>query len=165
MLMSVPPAMEDVNKSAITLLAASTAAVTLATSWMGMGWTALVGMSVITYLRNWISKSWSTFSLCPDINECESNIESCLANATCTNTEGSFICSCDPGYTGDGVNCTSRSLLVTIIIYKKHCMHTFKVASYFALYLQILMSVRWKYIPAMPMLTAVIPLAASPALA
>jgi len=37
MLMSVPPVMEDVDKSAITLLAASTAAVTLATSWMGMG--------------------------------------------------------------------------------------------------------------------------------
>jgi len=44
-------------------------------------------------------------------------------------------------------------------------MHTFIVASYFALYLQILMSVKWKYIPAMPMLTALIPLAASPALA
>jgi len=34
--MSVPPAMEDVNRSAITPLAASTAAVILVTSWMGM---------------------------------------------------------------------------------------------------------------------------------
>ena len=43
-----------------------------------------------------------------DINECgDSN--NCDENAQCTNTEGSYTCSCNLGYTGDGVNCTSKS--------------------------------------------------------
>jgi hypothetical protein len=28
------------------------------------------------------------------------------ANATCTDTSGSFTCACNTGYEGDGVNCT-----------------------------------------------------------
>ena len=35
-------------------------------------------------------------------------MNNCHVNANCTNTEGSFTCSCNPGYTGDGVNCTSK---------------------------------------------------------
>ena len=39
-----------------------------------------------------------------DINEC--NIDSpCHANATCNNTEGSYICECNIGFTGDGFTC------------------------------------------------------------
>merc|ERR1712205_206486 len=30
----------------------------------------------------------------------------CDANAACTNTVGGFECTCDAGYTGDGVTCT-----------------------------------------------------------
>ena len=29
------------------------------------------------------------------------------ANATCTDTEGSYTCGCDDGYSGDGVTCTN----------------------------------------------------------
>ena len=43
-----------------------------------------------------------------DINECDNDDDNCSENANCTNTEGSFTCSCNPGYTGDGVNCTSK---------------------------------------------------------
>ena len=47
-----------------------------------------------------------------DINECESGaLNNCHENAQCTNTEGSFTCSCNLGYTGDGVNCTSKLAL------------------------------------------------------
>ena len=43
-----------------------------------------------------------------DINECESDdSNNCHKNAQCTNTVGSFTCSCNPGYTGDGVDCMS----------------------------------------------------------
>ena len=47
-----------------------------------------------------------------DINECGSNdLNNCHENAQCINTEGSFTCSCNPGYTGDGVACTSKLLM------------------------------------------------------
>ncbi|KAG5552336.1 hypothetical protein RHGRI_010424 [Rhododendron griersonianum] len=40
---------------------------------------------------------------CTDINECENTIlNNCHANATCTNTPGSFNCKCLDHYSGDG---------------------------------------------------------------
>ena len=47
-----------------------------------------------------------------DIDECERNEDNCHVNAQCTNTEGSFNCSCKPGYFGDGVACTSKIIIV-----------------------------------------------------
>ena len=41
-----------------------------------------------------------------DIDECAQDTHNCSRdNATCTNTEGLFNCSCDPGFSGDGHNC------------------------------------------------------------
>ncbi|GLT65855.1 hypothetical protein SLA2020_382590 [Shorea laevis] len=45
---------------------------------------------------------------CQDINECES-INACADNATCTNFPGSFSCSCNDGYQGDGKKLCSKS--------------------------------------------------------
>ena len=42
-----------------------------------------------------------------DINECSLNTDNCDANAACADTEGSFTCTCNPGYEGDGVTCQS----------------------------------------------------------
>ena len=39
-----------------------------------------------------------------DIDECSS--KPCHANATCNNEAGSYICACDPGYSGNGFNCS-----------------------------------------------------------
>lgn len=39
-----------------------------------------------------------------DVDECENNI--CDANAVCNNTEGSYVCRCNEGYTGNGRICT-----------------------------------------------------------
>ena len=42
-----------------------------------------------------------------DTNEC-SQSSRCHANATCTNTEGSYTCTCDTGYSGDGLTCNGK---------------------------------------------------------
>lgn len=39
----------------------------------------------------------------------------CVDNATCSNTVGSYICMCDPGFTGDGnTNCSSKHILIML---------------------------------------------------
>ena len=43
----------------------------------------------------------------PDIDECSSENE-CHVNATCTNTIGSYNCTCKKGYGGDGRNCSGK---------------------------------------------------------
>uniref|UniRef100_A0A0G4HB05 EGF-like domain-containing protein n=1 Tax=Chromera velia CCMP2878 TaxID=1169474 RepID=A0A0G4HB05_9ALVE len=40
-----------------------------------------------------------------DLEECSGATHNCDGNATCTNTNGSFTCSCDPGFVGNGVSC------------------------------------------------------------
>ena len=37
---------------------------------------------------------------CQDIDECAVNADNCDRNAACINTDGSFICVCDDGYSG-----------------------------------------------------------------
>lgn len=51
----------------------------------------------------WLSRS----SLCiSDIDECNEGIPKCDRSAVCINTDGSFNCTCQTGYTGDGEQCT-----------------------------------------------------------
>ena len=47
-----------------------------------------------------------------DINECGVGIDNCHPNATCTDTVGSFECSCNSGLTGNGVNCLGEFITV-----------------------------------------------------
>ena len=41
----------------------------------------------------------------PDVDECAAESDSCDANSGCTNTDGSYECTCNAGYTGDGFSC------------------------------------------------------------
>lgn len=50
-----------------------------------------------------------------DINECADGIDNCNANADCTNTDGSFDCACQTGYTGDGRNCEGRKFFLSFV--------------------------------------------------
>ena len=43
-----------------------------------------------------------------DIDECKENTDNCSTNAQCHNTPGSFNCTCNSGFKGDGVNCTGN---------------------------------------------------------
>ena len=44
-----------------------------------------------------------------------SDLNDCHENASCTDTDGSFNCTCNPGFEGDGVNCTGMSELTRCI--------------------------------------------------
>ena len=57
-----------------------------------------------------------------DINECDTTNGRC--EHSCTNTIGSFICSCDTGYQldGNGLSCNGEGLLKMKVVYA--CFHT-----------------------------------------
>eukprot|EP00820_Chromera_velia_P004991 Cvel_17921.t1-p1 / transcript=Cvel_17921.t1 / gene=Cvel_17921 / organism=Chromera_velia_CCMP2878 / gene_product=Fibrillin-1, putative / transcript_product=Fibrillin-1, putative / location=Cvel_scaffold1456:16-8877(-) / protein_length=347 / sequence_SO=supercontig / SO=protein_coding / is_pseudo=false len=42
-----------------------------------------------------------------DTDECTGGSHNCHAQSTCTNTVGSFTCSCNSGFSGDGVSCSN----------------------------------------------------------
>ena len=43
---------------------------------------------------------------CENIDECVEETDNCHANATCTDTDGSFDCACLDGFDGDGFSCS-----------------------------------------------------------
>ena len=43
-----------------------------------------------------------------DIDECWYSEDNCHERADCENTDGSYNCTCQSGYQGDGVNCASK---------------------------------------------------------
>ena len=68
-----------------------------------------------------VSEQHSTFCCCSrchnschlilsiDINECELERHNCHMYADCTDTIGSFECTCNSGFEGDGMHCGSMS--------------------------------------------------------
>ncbi|XP_023325822.1 multiple epidermal growth factor-like domains protein 8 [Eurytemora carolleeae] len=58
------------------------------------------------------SFAWA-YEECPDIDECKLNIHKCHSKATCKNVPGSYLCSCNKGFAGDGFNECRRSCLET----------------------------------------------------
>ena len=42
---------------------------------------------------------------CTDVDECKAATAKCAANATCSNTPGSYDCTCNAGYEGTGFSC------------------------------------------------------------
>ena len=47
---------------------------------------------------------------CADINECLEDTDNCHPDATCSNTIGSFNCTCNSGYTGSGIVCDGECI-------------------------------------------------------
>ena len=43
-----------------------------------------------------------------DINECLKEIHDCDVNAVCNNTQGSYKCTCEDGFQGNGTKCTGN---------------------------------------------------------
>lgn len=64
------------------------------------------------FIRSWQSLFVSKLSyithdkrILLDENECKAFEPACHINATCRNTQGSFICSCTQGFSGSGTDC------------------------------------------------------------
>ena len=46
-----------------------------------------------------------------DIDECLSELDGCVENAECSDNEGSYICTCSSGFSGDGMSICDGELL------------------------------------------------------
>ena len=51
---------------------------------------------------------FSSFNFIEDIDECTEISGACHPNASCTNTVGNYLCTCSPGYSGDGFVCSRK---------------------------------------------------------
>ena len=54
-----------------------------------------------------------SLSVISDLDECSAETSPCNKNADCSNSDGSYSCTCKQGFTGDGVICTGRLLRLT----------------------------------------------------
>jgi hypothetical protein len=94
--MNVTPPWTLVSTSAPTLWGPTCVAATLA-----IGWTQMAGLVVVSEQSYWTAKCGShasnKFVFAADIHECNESLHLC--EQVCTNTESSYECSCNPGYT------------------------------------------------------------------
>ena len=51
-----------------------------------------------------------------DIDECDTDTDNCHIDANCSNTKGSFYCTCKTGYSGNGVVCEGNKYIVSITV-------------------------------------------------
>ena len=56
------------------------------------------------------------FTTFVEIGDCM-RLSPCPDYATCNDTEGSYTCTCDSGYSGDGFSCDGRLLHLSADIY------------------------------------------------
>ena len=64
---------------------------------------------------------YGPFSFLIDLNECSRDKYYCHQDASCTNYRGSFTCTCDQGYFGDGFECELN--YASMIRYKIAALH------------------------------------------
>ena len=59
---------------------------------------------------SFFSQNKLIFLIPANIDECAEGTDNCDVNAQCTDTSGSFTCTCNAGFEGNGVvgNCTSK---------------------------------------------------------
>ena len=62
-----------------------------------------MGSTVQVCLDQFLGRQDVTLLMCTDIDECQRDLDNCDINAECSNTVGSFHCTCNMGYTGTGI--------------------------------------------------------------
>ena len=65
----------------------------------------------------------SIYIFSTDIDECSENNRPryCHDNAICTNTNGSYNCTCKNGYTGNGASCQVQCICFDLFLYLLIC--------------------------------------------
>lgn len=53
----------------------------------------------MSYLEWYIEENKHVFTFL-DIDECATGADECMNGASCVNTAGSYLCTCEPGWTG-----------------------------------------------------------------
>ena len=53
-------------------------------------------------------------SFISDIDECSGDSSPCDENADCTNSDGSYSCTCKQGFDGDGDSCKGITLEIKV---------------------------------------------------
>lgn len=74
----------------------------------GNSGTAEQGSTLLSHCScqaGWVQNFSSSSLECTNIDECALHIDNCAKVSTCTDSVGSFACTCSDGYTGDGVQC------------------------------------------------------------
>ena len=69
------------------------------------------------------------FLFVSDIDECSKNGSPCDENAECLNIEGSYNCTCNDGFTGNGTVCAGKLPFSGIV-----CPHSAFMFIYFCLF-------------------------------
>ena len=96
------------------LVATSTKAHPLCTNLVDTTWNVLFTILVLRQqgcYQPFVSFPLLYILLLTDVDECELDTDNCHANATCADVIGSFDCTCNSGFEGDGVICTSKKFL------------------------------------------------------
>ena len=96
-------------------LAALTAAATLDLKEME----STAQVSLDSLLKN-SDGAFNLFFKHTDVDECLNGSHNCHNKAVCTDTVGSYECTCNSGYEGDGTNCTSMSLIAPDALHLHH---------------------------------------------
>ena len=78
-----------------------------------------------------------------DVNECTSHNDTCNDNATCHNIQGSYTCSCNFGYTGNGFFCTGMLLVILSHDHLHFCWNTSLVFKH--IYTMHIIYIQWSF--------------------
>ena len=74
-------------------------------------YTNQIKISPMVLLKHPLFSPYCSLGICvpfSDVDECSASSPVCDSNANCSNTRGSYICTCRAGYTGDGKTCQGR---------------------------------------------------------
>ena len=66
-----------------------------------------------------------------DVNECTRGMDSCHSHATCHNTPGSYTCTCNTGFTGNGISCTGKCSWLLNVLWTDSGVSVYQISSKF----------------------------------